>query len=157
MIASSILLPVVSLCLLPIIALGIYVRISRVIRQMGKSVEYFSHKIRHQFFGVLLISPILISLLFVRNFDILTRIAISGTGLIGFYIAVHDILCSRKCGIYEKGLVWNGTWIYFAFVDSWERTDPFTITLFMNDRSIKHLTFPEIKTLNHIEPFLPSG
>lgn len=156
MISPSILLPGVSLSLLPFIALVVYFKISRIIHQMGNKIEFFSHKIRYQFFGVLLISPILIGLLFFRKFDILTSIAICGTGLIGFYIAIHDITCSRKCGIYEKGLMWNGTWVFFDSIDSWERTDPFTVSVMMKDRTLKHLFFLKQEVLNKLEPFLPS-
>ena len=156
MMSSSILLPVISLAFLPVLILFIYVRNLRVLKQLGAVRESFSHKIRYQFVGVLLIAPILIALLFIRKFDFLTSFAICGTGLIGFYIAVHDISCSKRCGVYEKGLVWNGSWVFFSNIDTWERVDPLTITLVMNDRTIKHLSFLEEEPLNRLETFLPS-
>ena len=146
----AIIIPAAALCLLPACAAVVLLRLRKA---LGPAIEKFSGKIRLQFIGVILASPLLVSLLFIRSFDPLSTFAIAGTGVIGFYIACQDLFFSRYCGVYARGIVWNGSWIEFVSVESWRRLDPYSLSLLLIGREKRIFAFPDSALLDRVSAF----
>lgn len=106
-------------------------------KELGDPVSLFGGGRPLHFFGILLCMPLLVSLNFIRDFDLLTEIAITGTGVLGFYIALSDILSSRINGLYRTALVWNGEAIRYASIDEVSRLDPYSIEVILKPRERK--------------------
>ncbi|MCD1655664.1 hypothetical protein K7J14_13280 [Treponema zuelzerae] len=150
----AIIIPAAALCLLPACAAVVLLRLRKALRAVGPAIEKFSGKIRLQFIGVILASPLLVSLLFIRSFDPLSTFAIAGTGVIGFYIACQDLFFSRYCGVYARGIVWNGSWIEFVSVESWRRLDPYSLSLLLTGREKRIFAFPDSALLDRVSAVL---
>ncbi len=135
MISVATAIPVVAYVLLPFCVLQIAWSVRADKRRLGERVECFLRPYRLQFFGVMLVTPILIGLNFFREFDAYVRIAICGVGVLGFYIAFHDMLYARMGGLYENGLIWHGSRILFDELDFIERPDPYTLVFQLRDRT----------------------
>lgn len=131
------LVPAIAFVLLPVSALFSYLRSRLIVRSLGALETPFVRRLRKQFFGIMFCTPVLIALNYIRDFDLLVRIAVSGVGVLGFYIAFHDMLFSLLGGIYEKGIVWNGTWVLFEDIDFLDERDTHTLTFQMKDRTRK--------------------
>lgn len=132
-IASAI--PAVAFCLLPAAAVQIAI-LARVARsRLGERRECFVRTLRLQFLGVMACTPVLIALNYIRDFDLLVRFAISGVGVLGFYIALHDMYFARLGGLYDNGIVWRGAIVYFDELDFIEKPDPFTVVFQTRDRT----------------------
>jgi len=127
MISVATAIPVVAYCLLPLGVLKIAFSVRTVKRRLGERLECFIRPYRLQFFGVMAVAPILIGLNFVRDFDAVVRVAICGVGVLGFYIAFHDMFFARMGGLYENGVIWHGSCVYFGDLDFIERPDPYTV------------------------------
>jgi hypothetical protein len=128
-------IPLAAFALLPVTALFILIRAHLLERKMGPCEQPCPRKISLQFFGVMLCTPVLIALNYVRDLDVLTRIAVCGVGVLGFYIALHDLVFSRINGIYRNGLVWHGTSVFFSDIDTVENLGPATFLVTLHDRS----------------------
>lgn len=129
------LMPVVALALLPVSLVVALAQASRARVSVGVLVEPFPLRPSLQFIGILAASPVLIGLNFMRDFDPLTVFAISGVGVLGFYIACREMAFGRIAGIYGDGIIWNASAISFADVDSAVMEDPFTAVITLKDRS----------------------
>lgn len=150
MITAATVIPLVGFALLPISALYV-VLLSRSLRsRLGARVECFLRPVRFQFFGVMACAPTLIALNFIRDFDPAVRIAITGVGVLGFYIALHDMLFARLGGLYEKGLIWRGTCVFLEDIDLLERPDPYTVIIQTLDRSRITLAADKAETADRI-------
>lgn len=135
MISAATAIPVVAYCLLPLSLVKIVLSIRADKRRLGDRKECFLRPYRLQFFGVMIVTPILIGLNFFREFDVYVRFAICGVGVLGFYIAFHDMFYARMGGLYENGLVWHGSRVFFDELDFFERPDPYTIVFQTRDRT----------------------
>ena len=129
------LIPVVALSLLPVSFAVVYVQSRRARSSMGSVVETFPLRPSLQFIGILLAAPVLIALNFIRDFDLLTVFAISGVGVLGFYIACREMTFGGVSGVYENGLIWNGSALAFPDVDSAVAEDANTLLITLRDRA----------------------
>lgn len=129
--------PLVSLALLPPLAVYVIIHTLLTRRRMGLLVESFRPRFHYQFFGVLLFSPALILLARYRGFTSLPLFAFCAVGVIGFYIAVRDLFVSRLTGVYEQGVLWSNAAVYFDNLDSLVQIDPFTLSFVLQDGSEK--------------------
>lgn len=139
----SILIPTIGLALLPLYSLYSLLSFFKLKKRLGQRVFEFTKKRPFHFFGILLCMPILIGLLFFRSFDILTTIAITGTGFLGYAIALKDIISSRISGLYSDALVWHGEYLSFSQIDSLSLIDPYSIELILEPRDKKILAFED--------------
>lgn len=137
MIDPATIVPLVAFALLPIETVYLIIRVRLIKKSMGEREESLARRLRKQFFGVMFCTPILIALNYIREFDLIVRIAISGVGVLGFYIAVHDMLFSLIGGIYRNGIVWYGAWVLFKDIDCIELVDPYTLVIQLKDRTRK--------------------
>jgi len=112
---------------------------------MGVCEHGFSRKSNRQFVGILLCSPLLIFLGYWKNFNAVTMIAMSCAGLIAFMVSLSDILFIGIGGLYEKGLVWNSTIVFFDRIRSFRQIDPFTIEIRIALRGRKIFVFSDIE------------
>lgn len=135
MISAATAVPVAAYCLLPFCVLQIVLTVRADRRRLGERRECFLRPYRLQFFGVMLVTPVLIGLNFFREFDLIVRLAITGVGVLGFYIAFHDMFFARMGGLYENGLVWHGSRVFFDELDFIERPDPYTVVFQTLDRN----------------------
>ncbi len=129
------LMPVIALVLLPVSLVAVLAQARRARRAMGAVVEGFPLRPSLQFVGIFAAAPVLIALNFIRDFDLLTTFAVSGVGVLGFYIACRELAYGRVSGIYEGGIIWNGSAIAFGDVDSAAAEDPYTVVITLKDRA----------------------
>lgn len=128
-------MPIVALSLLPLSLIVVCAQARRARSSMGTLVEPFPIRPSLQFIGILVAAPVLIALNLIRDFDPLTVFAISGVGVLGFFIACREMAFGRVSGIYDKGIIWNGSAIAFADVDSAVAEDASTILITLRDRA----------------------
>lgn len=128
---AAMFVPLAALALLPLCAVPVLWRVYRLKIGIGPREYRFPRQKRFQFLGVLLCSPILIALCFFRSRDLLTIIALSLTGTLGFYISLADIMFARLGGIYERGLVWNGAILRFDCMKGFVRPDATSVLVRM--------------------------
>ncbi len=129
------LIPVVGLLCLPVSLVVAFSQAARDRRAMGTLAERFPLRPSLQFIGILAAAPVLIALNFIRDFDLLTVFAITGVGVLGFHIACREMAYGRVSGIYENGIIWNGSAISFDDVGSAAGEDPNTVVITLNDRA----------------------
>ncbi|HOC28163.1 MAG TPA: hypothetical protein PKH40_00660 [Treponemataceae bacterium] len=130
-------IPAAGLAVMPVLAgISLFRHIS-LRKELGAALQLFGSRRPLHFFGILLCMPLLISLTFIRDFDILTEIAITGTGLLGFQIALSDILSAGINGLYRHALVWSGEVIRYSAVESVTRLDPYSIEVILHPRARK--------------------
>lgn len=124
----------------------VLVRRFKVLKRMGTCENGFSRKSNRQFAGILLCSPLLIGLGFWRDYGALPLIVISCAGLMAFLVSLSDILFIGIGGLYENGLIWNSTVVFFDRVRSFAQIDPFTIEIQLAWRGRKTFVFssPEL-------------
>lgn len=139
-------IPAIALALFPLCAVWVIIRRALLLRKLGSLRSPFPRKSQLQFIGILVCTPVLPLLIFVRDFDALTQFAISGTGLLGFYIALYDLLLVRIGGIYENGLLWNAGVALFAEVASFSRIDGRSIEVLDAGGNRKAFVFPDEAT-----------
>lgn len=139
-------IPIIALALFPPCAAWVVVRRAVLLRRLGAIRSPFPRKAQLQFIGILACTPVLPLLNFARRFDALTQFAICGTGLLGFYIALYDLLLVRIGGIYENGLLWNAGVALFADVASFSRIDPRAIEVTGTDGARRAFAFPDEST-----------
>jgi hypothetical protein len=136
-------IPVIALALFPPCAVWVIIRRAVLLRKLGSLRSPFPRKAQLQFIGILVCTPVLPLLNFVRHFDALTQFAISGTGLLGFYIALYDLLLVRIGGVYENGILWNAGVAFFSGVASFSRVDPRTVEVVEAGGSRRVFSFPD--------------
>lgn len=129
--------PLVSLAILPPVAVYVIIHTLLTRHRMGPLVESFCPRFHYQFLGVLLFSPALIVLAWYRGFTSLPLFALCAVGVIGFYIAVRDLFVSRLTGVYERGVLWSNAAVSFDDLDSLVQVDPFTLSFVLQDGSEK--------------------
>jgi hypothetical protein len=137
------LIPVIALALFPLCAVYVVIRRSLLLRKLGALQLTFPRRSQLQFIGILACTPVLVLLNFFRHFDALTQFAISGTGLLGFYIALNDLLLVRIGGIYKNGVLWNAGVSFFGAISSYTRVDSHTIEVMDVSMTRKAFVFPD--------------
>ena len=144
--------------IIPVIAYGILLlgtivvlfRRLKLFKRMGAREREFSRKSNRQFIGILLCSPLLIVLGYWKQYGSLMMIALSCAGLIAYMVSLSDILFIGIGGLYEKGMVWNTTVVFFDRIRSCAQLDPYTIEIRIPWRSRKVFVFSDtelVKTL----------
>lgn len=139
---AAMIIPLFGLVLLPLSALLVGVRAVWVRSLMGRREFAFPRALKFQFVGVLLCAPVLIFLNYVRDFDLIAKIAITGTGVLGFHIALADIVNGHLGGIYENGIVWNGSAVFFRDLDGYVLPDAVSVLLQTRNRE-RRIIVPE--------------
>lgn len=147
---TTIIITIVAFALLPVSAVAVFARMTGIVRLLGERTETFPPKSPFQFVGILILAPILIALPLIRDFDPLTVFAISGVGVMGFYIACQEIAFARHGGICSKGVIWNSTWVLYEDVDSIARSDPNTLMIVLNDRTRKFFVSSDTELVSRI-------
>ena len=143
-------IPAISFCLLPVCAVILLLQLRVLKKKMGPCEYIFPHKFRMQFIGIMVCAPVLIGLNYFRNFDALTVFAICGVGVLGFYIAFHDILYMSVGGIYENGLIWNSAFLFYDTIDTVSHFEKTTIEIMTKDRNKKCIEFENQKIISQI-------
>jgi hypothetical protein len=139
MIDVATLIPKLALFMLPVSAVYVAFAAGRARAAMGALRQSFTARPSFQFIGILLLTPTLIALNFIRYFDALTVFAISGVGVLGFHVAARELSFALIAGIYENGVVVNGAAVFFETVDSAREEDPHTALVVFKDRATKRL------------------
>lgn len=124
---------------LPLIMAITFYRLKKTLATLGKNIQSFPARPAYQFIGILIASPSLIALPLIRSFDFLTIFAITGVGVMGFFIAFQELIYSRYSGLYEKGIVWNAISVKFEDIDRIEKEGSNTIVFILFDRTKKVL------------------
>lgn len=127
-------IPLAGLVLLPLCALLVTVRAVCVRARMGRREFSFPRALKFQFVGILLCTPVLICLNYLRDFEPIAKIAITGTGVLGFYIALVDLINGRLGGIYENGIVWNGSALFYRDLDGYVLPDAVSVLIQTRNR-----------------------
>jgi hypothetical protein len=123
------LIPAAALMALPFVVVFFLIRRHFLLRSLGSRTVAFPHRMQFQFIGILVCSPSLIALNFVRELGLEATLALSVTGLVGFCVAIADVLLIRVGGVYENGIIWNTAEIRYSDVESFAQLDPFCIEL----------------------------
>lgn len=144
-------IPIVGLIALPIFALAKFIQFKKIIKKLEQQILVWGNKRSLHFLGVLICMPIVISLNFFRSFDVLTTIAITGSGLLGFIIAFKDIVFSRLNGLYQNALVWQGEPLFFEHIDCVNRIDPYSIEIITKNRIRKIISHRDVQISELIE------
>ncbi|ULQ60930.1 hypothetical protein K7I13_06645 [Brucepastera parasyntrophica] len=144
-------IPAVSFCLLPVIFIVCFVRSRSLRKKMGARELVMPQKYRLQFLGVLCSAPILIGLTYIRKFDALSVTAICGVGVLGFFIAIQDILYSGISGVYENGLIWNSSYLFFNDIDEVSLPEEATLVLLTKDRTRKVFSSNDTALLTNVK------
>ena len=148
---------IVSFALLPVSAIAVFIRMREILGRLGGRTEAFPVKSPFQFAGILILAPVLIALPLFRDFDILTVFAISGVGVMGFYIACQEIAFARHGGICANGVIWNSTYVLFADVDSVVKSDPNTLMILLRDRTQKYFVSTNAETVGRVAGLFESA
>jgi len=72
-------------------------------------------------------------------------IALSCAGVIAYMVSLSDILFIGIGGLYEKGMVWNSTVVFFDRIRSCARIDPYTIEIQIPLRGRKTFVFSNLE------------
>ena len=127
MVPTAIAVPLAAFISLPALTAFYAIKARLIARNVGERTFAFPQKALLQFHGILIVSPLLPLLALLREFDILTVIAISVLGVLCFMVAIRAVLFGSLAGIHEAGFVWHGTVILFSDVESFSVVDPFTL------------------------------
>lgn len=148
---------IAAFALLPVSAIAVFVRMRGILRRLGERREAFPVKSPLQFAGILILAPVLVALPLIRDFDMLTVFAISGVGVMGFFIACQEIAFARHGGICANGVIWNSTWVLFGDVDSVVKSDPNTLMILLRDRSQKFFVSANKETVERVARLFESA
>lgn len=129
MVPTAIVVPLAAFFAFPALTAFYAVKVRLIARGVGERTFAFPQKSWMQFHGILIVSPLLPLLALLREFDILTVIAISALGVLCFMVAIRSILFGVLAGIHEAGFVWHGAVILFSDVESFSVIDPVTLTV----------------------------
>jgi len=145
-------IPAISFSFLLLGSAVVLFRRVRLFMRMGARELEFPHKSNRQFIGILLCSPLLIVLGYWKQYGSIMMIAISCAGVIAYMVSLSDILFIELGGIYEKGMIWNTTVVFFDRIRSCAQLDPYTIEVRIPWRTRKVFVFSDtelVKTLRH--------
>lgn len=148
---------IIAFALLPVSAIAVFARMRGILRQLGERSEAFPVKSPLQFVGILILAPVLVALPLMRDFDMLTVFAISGVGVMGFFIACQEIAFARHGGICANGVIWNSTWVLFSDVDSVVKSDSNTLMILLRDRSQKFFVSTNTETVERVARLFESA
>ena len=122
---------------------GVYfVKMHHIVRKMGRHECWLPQRSRRQFVGILVCTLILVILPLVRRYDLLIEVSVCALGVIGFLIALRDILYAHRNGLYENGFIFNGIAVFFADIVSCARIDPDTLVI-QTRRHTHHSIVPD--------------
>jgi len=145
-----------ALCLLPICLAVAVFRTRTLLARLG-TCEYAIPRSRSPLVPlVLVLSPVLIALTWLRKYDGFAAFAISSAGVFGFTMAMREILRGRHTGVYEKGIIWSGNMVFYASVGGYSRIESSAIVITARDKTEKILTLSDPALLDRVAATLDS-
>lgn len=145
-----------ALCLLPICLAVVIFRTRALLGRLGKCEYSIPHSRSPLVLLVLVLSPVLIALTWLRKYDGFAVFAVSSAGVFGFTMALREILRGRHTGVYEKGIIWSGNMVFYASVAEYSRIDDSAIVITAPDKTEKILTLSDSALLDRVAATLDS-
>lgn len=128
-------IPSVGLLLIPASLVFLIVGKRKLIKVMGILEQTLTLKWNFLDISIVVCTPILIMLNYFRDLGGLTVFAITGVGVLGFFIGAKNLLYKKICGIYANGIIWLADSILYDKIDEFKRIEPITIEIVTHDRN----------------------